>query len=159
MLRRLAALGLLTAASCNGPAGPQDAALPGVAFDLVEYILADSSHFALADLCLTLADPPNLNSTALASASLQFSDTSLREQQVRLEHFACSGSLTGDTVLIDQQRLYAVQGTQVRVRRPNSTGGWYEDTGYVRRDTLDMVVHQCADLPCATVLWRYIQRP
>jgi len=130
-----------------------------VAYDLVEYVLADSSHFKLPDLCVNLADPPNPNSTSLARASLQFNDTSVREQQVRLEHFACSGSLTGDTVLIDQQRLYHVQGTQIRIRRPKSVGGWYEDSGHVRRDTLDLIVHQCSDTPCATVLWRYVHKP
>lgn len=150
---------LLVAGACTATVEPQNVDLKGFAYDLREYILADSSHFNVPDLCVTLADPPNPNSTALGSASLQFADSIVQEQQVRFEHFACSGSLTGDTVVIDQARLYLIRGTQVRVRRPRSVSGWFEDTGYVHQDTLDMTVHMCSDAPCATSIWRYIRRP
>ena len=165
MTRRLVwsslAIALLAcvAGACTATVEPQNVDLSGFTYDLREYILADSSHFSVPDLCVTLADPPNPNSTALGSASLQFADTTVAEQQVRFEHLACSGSLTGDTVMIDQERLYRIRGTQVRVRRPRSVSGWYEDTGYVHRDTLDMTVHMCSDAPCATSIWRYIRRP
>lgn len=154
----VAVFGLLLLA-CGRSAEPNDTQFAGLIFDLFEYVLADSSHFRLPDLCITLADPPNATSTAVARASLAFGETTVQEDQVRLEHFACDGALTGDTVIINQQRSYSVAGSSVRIRRPRGDGGWYEDTGYVRRDTLDVTVHQCADAPCATVLWRYRQRP
>jgi hypothetical protein len=140
-------------------AEPNDAQLVGRQFDLFEYVLADSSHFGLPDLCVTLADPPNSAGTALAGASLAFGETTVQEHQVRRVHFGCDGSLSGDTVTINQQRGYSVDGSRVRIRRPRGDGGWYEDTGFVRQDTLDLTVHQCANAPCATVLWRYFQGP
>jgi hypothetical protein len=144
---------------CADSAKPEDAQLEGSMYDLREYVLSDSVYYQLPELCVILADPPNPNSTSLGSASLQFANPVVREAQLRLEHFACSGGSNGDTVYIDQEREYRVEGSRVRIRRPRTDGGWYEDTGHVHLDTLDMIVHQCADVPCAAVLWRYVRRP
>lgn len=137
---------------------PEDAVLTGFAYELRGYVTLDGGRYHLSELCLGIGDPPTPVSTSLGSASLEFAEAVVRERQLRLEHFACSGSLNGDTVHIDQSREYRVDGTRVRIRRPRSDGRWYEDTGRVHFDTLDMAAHQCADQPCATVLWRYVRR-
>ena len=152
-----AAVLLLTA--CTDAPEPNDAQLAGSTYELRGYVTADSTRYQLPELCVNLADPPNPNSTSLGSASLEFAEFVVREQQLRLEHFACSGSSNGDTVYVDQEREYVVDGNRVRIRRPRTDEGWYEDTGHVQSDTLDMTVHQCSDQPCATVLWRYVKRP
>lgn len=150
---------VLLLSACRGSPEPNDTQLAGSTYELRGYVTADSSHYQLSELCVNLADPRNANSTSLGSASLEFAETMVREQQFRLVHFACSGSLNGDTAYVDQEREYAIDGNRVRIRRPRSAGGWYEDTGHVYHDTLDMTVHQCSNDPCATVLWRYVMRP
>lgn len=149
----LAVVGTFASTACSASTDLADVNLAGSTYNLVEYVLPIGLHYQPPDLCVTLADPPNANSTSLGRASLQFAASDVREHQLRLEHFACSGSLVGDTIYVDQQRSYHVDGERVRIQRPRGSGGFYEDTGYVRRDTLDVTVHQCGDAPCATLLW------
>jgi|GEM_PF-4285308 len=121
-----ATLALLAAACGDGPVAPP-ASTPMAG----SYVLARAVGAPPGEVCFDFTDPPT-GTAALAFGLLTFDSAAVRQQEVRVTGFGCTGSAVGDTVPIDIRREYRASGSSFVILRP----GLAEDSGTVSGMTL-----------------------
>ncbi len=121
------------AAACDESTSPET--LPS-AHVQGSFVLVRAAGAPPEQICFQLSDPPRGQMISLGLLTFDTIRSIVRQQEVRLEGFGCSGSLVGDTILVDQERVYDVKGPFVLVNRPSGVGDLVVDTGAVAGRTL-----------------------
>jgi hypothetical protein len=100
------------------------------------FVLVRAAGALPEQICFGLSDPPRGEMISLGLLTFDTTRSVVRQQERRLEGFACLGQLVGDTIVVDQERSYDVKGPLVLVTRTSGVGDAVVDTGALTGGTL-----------------------